>query len=72
MITILDEPIILSEEKIKQFTEDEAREFLRNNYGTHGVGGNGITRKKENQTLENLILECICQNYYNKTQKPKA
>lgn len=55
-------------EQIKQFAEDEAREFLRQNWGTRGVNGQGITKQKESQTIENLRLECICQHYYNKTQ----
>jgi len=54
--------------EILSFTEEDCRIFLRNNYGTRGVNGQGITKKPEQQTIDNLRLECICQNYYNQTQ----
>jgi hypothetical protein len=51
--------------KILTFSEDECETFLKNNWGFFGVNKKGITKEPEERNIENLRLECLCQQYYN-------
>jgi hypothetical protein len=45
----------------RNFTEKECLKYLRENFGLIGYKTNGLTKKPENRTLENMRLECAIQ-----------
>jgi len=56
---------LMDRDNVMNWNESECMTFLANNWGYHGVNGQGITRQLENRTLENMRKEVIFQIEYN-------